>query len=73
MPMTPADAARLDDYSFQHGYDAGNMAFMLDQLTDAMSLPANTRSIAASRKAHELGNRHWTWCRSTNCCRRRRI
>src|SRR4051812_43472320 len=38
MPMLPeADASRLDDYRFQMGHDAGNLALVLDQLTDAMS------------------------------------
>jgi hypothetical protein len=35
--MTDSDAARLDDYRFQMGYDAGNLAMALDQLTDAMT------------------------------------
>jgi hypothetical protein len=34
--MTEADTARLDDYRFQMGHDAGNLALVLDQLTDAM-------------------------------------
>lgn len=36
MPLTEADAARLDDYRFQHGPDAGNLSLVLDQLTDAL-------------------------------------
>jgi hypothetical protein len=36
MPLTDADAARLDDYRFQHGPDAGNLSLVLDQLTDAI-------------------------------------
>ncbi|MBN9523558.1 hypothetical protein J0H58_34450 [bacterium] len=36
MPLTDADAARLDDYRFQHGPDAGNLSQVLDQLTDAI-------------------------------------
>lgn len=35
--MTDSDAARLDDYRFQMGHDAGNLALALDHLTDAMS------------------------------------
>ncbi|MBY0457446.1 MAG: hypothetical protein K2V38_08935 [Gemmataceae bacterium] len=35
--MTPDDAARLDDYRFQMGHDAGNLAMALDQLTDAIT------------------------------------
>ena len=35
--MTDSDAARLDDYRFQMGHDAGNLAMALDQLTDAMT------------------------------------
>ncbi len=34
--MTPTDADRLEDYRFQMGHDAGNLALVLDQLTDAM-------------------------------------
>ncbi len=35
--MSDADAARLDDYRFQMGHDAGNLALVLDQLTDVMN------------------------------------
>ena len=35
--MTPEDAERLDDYRFQMGHDAGNLALVLDQLTDAIT------------------------------------
>jgi hypothetical protein len=35
--MTESDAARLDDYRFQMGHDAGNLALVLDQLTDAIT------------------------------------
>ncbi len=35
--MTDSDAARLDDYRFQMGHDAGNLAMAMDQLTDAMT------------------------------------
>jgi hypothetical protein len=35
--MTDTDAARLDDYRFQMGHDAGNLAMALDQLTDAIT------------------------------------
>lgn len=35
--MTDSDAARLDDYRFQMGHDAGNPRWALDHLTDAMS------------------------------------
>jgi hypothetical protein len=37
MPLNEADAARLDDYRFQHGPDAGNLSLVLDQLTDAIT------------------------------------
>jgi hypothetical protein len=30
------DPSRLDDYRFQMGHDAGNLAQVLDQLTDAI-------------------------------------
>ena len=32
------DRARLDDYRFQFGHDAGNLSHVLDQLTDALRL-----------------------------------
>ena len=32
--------ARLDDYRFQMGYDAGNLAMVLDRLTDVMTAVA---------------------------------
>lgn len=35
--MHPSDAARLDDYRFQMGHDAGNLALALDHLTDAIT------------------------------------
>lgn len=35
--MTDPDAARLDDYRFQMGHDAGNLALVLDQLTDVIN------------------------------------
>ena len=40
MPLNDADAARLDDYRFQMGHDAGNLALALDQLTDVMAAVA---------------------------------
>lgn len=35
--MTDEDTLRLDDYRFQMGHDAGNLAMALDQLTDAIT------------------------------------
>lgn len=35
--MSDQDAARLDDYRFQMGHDAGNLALVLDHLTDAIT------------------------------------
>jgi len=35
--MTDEDATRLDDYRFQMGHDAGNLALTLDRLTDAIT------------------------------------
>ena len=32
-----SDAERLDDYRFQMGHDAGNLALVLDHLTDAIT------------------------------------
>ena len=40
MALSPDDAARLDDYRFQMGHDAGNLALALDQLTDVMNAVA---------------------------------
>jgi hypothetical protein len=37
MPLSDEDAARLDDYRFQMGHDAGNLALALDRLTDAIT------------------------------------
>jgi len=34
--MTESEATQLDDYRFQMGHDAGNLALVLDQLTDTM-------------------------------------
>ncbi|MDY3554427.1 hypothetical protein R5W24_003549 [Gemmata sp. JC717] len=35
--MNPSDTTRLDDYRFQMGHDAGNLALVLDSLTDAIT------------------------------------
>jgi hypothetical protein len=35
--MSEDDDARLDDYRFQMGREAGNLAMALDQLTDAIT------------------------------------
>jgi hypothetical protein len=35
--VTDAEATRLDDYRFQMGHDAGNLALVLDQLTDTIT------------------------------------
>jgi hypothetical protein len=35
--MTESESERLDDYRFQMGHDAGNLAMALDQLTDAIA------------------------------------
>jgi hypothetical protein len=40
MALSDADAARLDDYRFQMGHDAGNLALALDQLTDVLNAVA---------------------------------
>jgi hypothetical protein len=32
-----SDPERLDDYRFQMGHDAGNLAMVLDSLTDAIT------------------------------------
>ena len=38
MPPPDPDADRLDDYRFQMGPEAGNLALALDRLTDAIHL-----------------------------------
>lgn len=38
--MHDANSDRLDDYRFQMGHDAGNLALVLDQLTDAINAVA---------------------------------
>jgi hypothetical protein len=38
--MSDDEAARLDDYRFQMGHDAGNLALVLDKLTDVMNAVA---------------------------------
>jgi hypothetical protein len=48
--MTADDAARLDDYRFQLGPDAGNLAMALDQLTDAIT--ALNQHLVYSRLEH---------------------
>jgi hypothetical protein len=35
--MSDEEATRLEDYRFQMGHDAGNLAMALDQLTDALT------------------------------------
>ena len=35
--MSDTDTSRLDDYRYQMGHDAGNLAFVLDSLTDAIT------------------------------------
>ena len=40
MALSETDAARLDDYRFQMGHDAGNLALALDQLTDVLNAVA---------------------------------
>ena len=35
--MTESNSSRLDDYRFQLGHDAGNLALALDHLTDAIT------------------------------------
>ena len=38
MNLPEPDAERLDDYRFQMGHDAGNLALVLDNLTDVLRL-----------------------------------
>lgn len=36
--LSPPDSELLENYRFQFGAEAGNLAFVLDQLTDALRL-----------------------------------
>ena len=38
MPLSGEERAKLDDYRFMMGTDAGTLALVLEQLTDAMAL-----------------------------------
>jgi hypothetical protein len=38
MPLSPDERTKLDDLRFMLGHDAGALALVLDQLTDAMAI-----------------------------------
>lgn len=38
MPLAPEEQAKLDDLRFMLGEPGGNLAFVLEQLTDAMTI-----------------------------------
>jgi hypothetical protein len=76
--MNPPDA-RLDDYRFQMGHDAGNLALALDHLTDAITAlnqhlvyyRLEEGSGGPPRRTSPRSWRCWRtrrgWCRSRSC------
>jgi hypothetical protein len=55
VPDPDPDAARLDDYRFQMGHDAGNLAMALDRLTDAMHLVGQHTVYCRVEKGPRIG------------------
>ncbi len=55
MPLPEPDAARLDDYRFQMGHDAGNLALVLDSLTDVMRLLGQHKTYCRVEKGLRAG------------------
>jgi hypothetical protein len=53
--MTPDDQARLDDYRHMRGPTGGNLAFLLDQLTDVMALVAQHKVYCRVEKGPRAG------------------
>ncbi len=53
--LPPADAARLDDYRFQFGHDAGNLSLVLDALTDAVQLVGQHTTYCRVEKGSRAG------------------
>lgn len=53
--LPPSDAARLDDYRFQFGHDAGNLSLVLDSLTDAIGLVGQHTTYCRVEKGPRTG------------------
>jgi len=53
--LLPPDAARLDDYRFQFGHDAGNLSFALDALADAVGLVGQHTTYCRVEKGPRAG------------------
>lgn len=55
MTMTPDEKARLDDYRFMRGPAEGNLAFLLDRLTDVMAMIAMHKVYCRVEKGPRAG------------------
>ncbi|MBX9653602.1 hypothetical protein K2Y11_08285 [bacterium] len=55
MTMTPEEIARLDDYRFMRGPVGGNLAFLLDRLTDVMAIIAMHKVYCRIEKGPHAG------------------
>ena len=53
--LPPPDAARLDDYRFQFGHDAGNLSLVMDALTDAVQLVGQHTTYCRVEKGPRAG------------------
>ncbi len=53
--LPPPDAARLDDYRFQFGHDAGNLSLVMDALTDAVQLVGQHTTYCRVEKGPHAG------------------
>ena len=55
MTMTPDELAKLDDYRFMLGAAEGNLAFLLDRLTDVMAMIAMHKVYCRIEKGPRAG------------------
>lgn len=55
MAMTPDELAKLDDYRFMRGAAEGNLAFLLDRLTDVMAMIAMHKVYCRIEKGPRAG------------------
>jgi hypothetical protein len=53
--MTGSEKERLDDYRFMHGDAAGNLAFVLDRLTDIGAIVAQHKVYCRVEKGPRAG------------------
>jgi hypothetical protein len=53
--MTGPEKDRLEDYRFKHGASAGNLAFVLDRLTDIGAIVAQHRVYCRVEKGPRAG------------------